>query len=171
MAEKEKSIMPGVVLILIGLVLLLRQLGVVDLRWRYLYPIVLLCLGILFLVSMFTKGDKGAIFPATVLLVLGLFFILRNFALFDFGFYFYEAREFWPIFPVAFGAGFVALFFFRENDWGVLLVGGILLFLGVVFFLREFGFYFWYDLLDYWPVILILVGLSIIISHLRRKTG
>lgn len=170
MAEREKSFIPGVVLIVVGLVFLLNELDVIYFRWGHLYPILMLAGSALFFSSMLTKKEKGAVFPATVLLVLGLFFFLRNFDVLSFDYYFYHVEDFWPIFLVSFGLGFIALFFVRSEDWGVLIPGGILLFLGVGFFLRTTGIFYWRDFSDYWPVILIVIGASIVLGSLKKKT-
>ncbi len=170
MAKREKSYIPGVVLIIIGTLFLFNELNIFNFRWRHLYPILMLGGSVLFLASMLTKKEKGAIFPATVLLILGLFFLLRNFDIFSFDYYFYYVEDFWPIFLVAFGCGFIALFFVRSDDWGVLIPGGILLFLGAVFFLRNTGFIYWQDIADYWPAVLIIIGVSIVVGSLRKKT-
>ena len=170
MSKKARSILPGVVLILIGVVFLLHQLDLFYFRWRHIYPIVLLAVGALFLLSIFSKGDKGASFPATVLLVLGVFFFLRNFGCFAVDYYFYDFRDFWPVFMIAFGLGFIVLFLFKRDDWGVLIPGGVLLFFGIIFFLNVLDVLYWRNITDFWPVILIAVGLSIVISNLRKKT-
>lgn len=169
MEKREKSFIPGVILIVIGSYFLLNRLGLFYLRWRSVYPIILLAVGALFLVAIFTKKDKGAAFPATVLLVLGLFFFLRNFDYLPFGFYLHDIEAFWPIFLIAFGLGFVVLFFFKSEDWGLLIPGGVLLFFGVIFLLRAMGIFYWHNFVDYWPVILIAVGLGIVVSSLRKK--
>jgi len=168
MAEKN-SIAPGIILIVIGVVFLLQQLDIYYFRWRQIYPVGMLALSIYYFLSMPGKKDKSVIFPAVILLILGVFFFLRNFNLFDFDDYFYSSRYYWPVFLIAFGAGFTSLFFVREDDWGVLIPGGILLFLGVTFFLRGFGFYFWEDLRNFWPVILIVIGGLMIFKSLRNK--
>lgn len=170
MSEKRKSAIPGVILIILGVVFLLRQLEILYVGWRQLAPIILLALGILFLVSAFTKKDKGAVFPGSVLLVLGFFFLFRNFRLLSFDYYFYNGGEYWPIFLVAFGLGFLALFVVKPHDWGVLIPGGILLFFGVIFMLERLGYFYWQDFADFWPVILIVIGLGLIIGSLKRKT-
>jgi len=170
MAEREKSFIPGIVLIIIGAVFLFNELNIFHFRWRHLYPILMLGGSALFFTSMLTKKEKGSIFPASVLLILGLFFALRNFDIFSFDYYFYYVEDFWPIFLVAFGSGFVALFFVRSEDWAVLIPGGVLLFLGVVFFLSNTGVIYWQDFTDYWPVVLIIIGLSIVGGSLRKRT-
>lgn len=169
MTERERSHIPGIILIVIGTILLLHQLDLIYLRWRHIYPIILLAFGVLFFVSTVTKKDKGAAFPATVLMVLGLFFFLRNYSYFSVDYYFYDWEEFWPIFLIAFGLGFIALYFFKPEDWGVLIPGGVLSFFGVLFFLRSTGVFYWRDFANFWPLILIAIGASIVISSLKRK--
>lgn len=170
MAEREKSYIPGILLIVVGVLLLLYQLDVLYLRWSKIYPVGLLILGVLFFVSIMTRKDKGAAFPATVLIVLGLFFFLRNYGYFSLHFYFYDFEDFWPIFLISIGLGFIVLYIFKPEDWGVLIPGGVLLFLGILFFLKSAGIFYWRDFVDFWPVILIAIGISIVISNLRRKT-
>ncbi|NIR51432.1 hypothetical protein GWO43_22905, partial [candidate division KSB1 bacterium] len=168
MANRERSLIPGVILILLGLYFLLDRLNVFYFRWEYLYPLILLGLGVLFLVAIFTKKDKGAAFPATILLILGLFFFLRNYGLLPYEFYLYYIEDYWPIFLIAFGLGFLVLFSVKPEDWGVLIPGGILLFFGVVFLLRNMRLFYWRDFADFWPVILIAIGLGIVVSSLRK---
>lgn len=170
MAHKEKSFVPGLVLIAIGLILLFHQLDIFYFRWRFVYPLILLGLSAMFFVPMLSKKDRSAVFPATILLVLGLFFFIRNFDLFAFDYYFYDFEDFWPIFLIAVGLGFVVLFFVKPADWGVLIPGTVLLFFGVVFILRSSRLFYWRDLGDFWPVILIAIGLSIVIGSLRKNT-
>ena len=170
MAKRERSLVPGVVLILIGVYFLLRELNLIHLRWRELYPVVLLALGLLFLVAAFRREDKGAAFPGTVLLVLGIFFALRNYDLAPISYYLYDVGDYWPVFLLAFGLGFVVQFFFARHDWGLLIPGGVLLFLGVMFLFRNLGLFYWWHFADLWPVILILIGLAMVISGLRKRT-
>lgn len=171
MSEKKRSIVPGAVLILVGVFLLLRQLDLFYLRWRDFYPFVLLGISALFWVATFSGGDKGAVFAAAMFLVLGVFFVLRNFGILSLDYYFYYAHEYWPIFLLAVGAGFIALFFFKADDWAVLIPGGTLLLLGTLFLFRNAGFLDWLHLADLWPVILIAIGLSMVVRSLRRRSA
>ena len=168
MEKRERSFVPGIVLIVIGFYFLLKQLGVFFyFRMYQIYPIGLIVLGAFFLVLVFTKKDKGAAFAATVFLVLGVFFFLRNFVFLPH--YLDHSRNFWPIFLIAPGLGFIVLYLFKRQDWGVLIPGAILLFLGISAFLEISGLYYWEDFTRYWPVILIVIGLGIVVSSLRRK--
>jgi len=170
MLGRKNSLVPGVILILIGIALLLRQLGVFYIDWRQIFPILLLVLGGLFFISIKTRDDKGAAFPATFFFVLGLFFLIRNYDIFSFDYYFYGFEDFWPIFLIAVGLGFIVMYFFKPHDWGVLIPGGVLLFFGIVLLLRNTGVLYWRNFADYWPLILIAVGVSVVFNSLRRKT-
>ncbi|MFQ5640281.1 MAG: LiaI-LiaF-like domain-containing protein [bacterium] len=169
MEKREKSFTPGVILIVIGLYFLLDQLNLFHFSWREIFPVALLLLGSLFLVSIFTRKDKSAAFPATVLLVLGAFYFLRNFDLLPYDFYLYRMRDYWPVFLIAFGLGFIVLFLLNTHDWGLMIPGGLLLFFGVTFLLDKIGFLYWDDFVEYWPVILIAIGTGIVVANLRKK--
>ncbi|MFQ5602895.1 MAG: LiaI-LiaF-like domain-containing protein [bacterium] len=170
MEKKQRSYLPGIVLILVGTYFLLQRFDFFFIRWRHVYPVLLLGIGAVFLMAIFTKNEKSAVFPATVLLVLGLFFFCRNFDVFSFDYYFYDFRDIWPIFLIAFGLGFIVLFFVKSEDWGVVIPGSILLFFGVIFLLRSARLFYWHDFVDYWPLILIAIGASIILNSMRKKT-
>ncbi|RMF67076.1 MAG: hypothetical protein D6743_05465 [Calditrichaeota bacterium] len=170
MSQREKSVVPGILLIGIGVLFLLNQLDVIYLRWRHIYPLLFLGLGGWFFMKVFARKERGAAFVGTMFLVLGLFFALRNYRVLGFDDYFYDFESFWPIFLIACGLGFVVLFLFRPEDWGVLIPGGILLLFGVAFFLEMSGFVYWRRIMDFWPVILIAVGAGIVLSGLRRRS-
>ena len=58
MAERNRSFIPGALLILIGVLFLLRELDLFDLRWRQFYPLLLLGLGTL---HAFPGGVPGGL--------------------------------------------------------------------------------------------------------------
>lgn len=168
MSDVKRSILPGIILIIIGALILVHKLDIYHFYWRDIYPIVFIVLGVWFFVGVFAKNQKGLAFPGTLFLLLGIFFFLRN-NVFHFHWYW---DEFWPIFLIIFGLAFVVQFFLNPKDWGLLIPGGIFLFLGVGFFARIMRWYipfdFEYYIEKYWPVILIVIGISIIISSLTK---
>lgn len=168
MSTHKKSIFPGVLLIIFGVILLVNRITPFHFGWRQVYPLILIGLGMLFFASIYQKKDKGAVFPGTILFLFGLFFFLRNYDVID---YFYVS-EVWPIFLIIFGLAFLALFVTKPSDWGVLVPAGILIFLGIMFWLKistDFFWDAWYLVSDYWPVILIVIGGGIILGSLKKK--
>jgi hypothetical protein len=164
MTHKSKgSIFLGLFLILFGAALLLDTFKVWDFHWSY----ILIVLGIFFFVTAFTAQDKGGVFPGTISFLFGLFFLLRQYDILDDPMF-----VLWPIFPAIVGIAFIVLFIFRPNDWGLLIPGGILIALSIIFL----GYY--YDLfgLDpgeiishYWPVILVIIGLKLVLEGRGKK--
>jgi len=164
----RRSIAPGIILILMGGLLLLDKLGYYRLRWSTIYPLILLLLGVMFFSWVWRRGDKGAVFPGTILFLLGLFFFFRNSGLLPL----YYLWEFWPVFLIIVGLAFVVLFIFKPHDWGVLVPGGILLFFGTVFLLNNIYYLPWRtrELVGtFWPVILIIIGIGIILGQFKKR--
>jgi len=165
--QHKNSIIPGVILILIGVLILLHKFQVFYLDWGTIYPIVLMVTGLSFFVLIKTRNDKGAVFPGTVFFLIGLFFFLRNNNWLDL----YYFDEFWPVFLIIFGLAFLAVFVLKPHDWGVLIPASILLFLGLVFFSNKMGWLSWgtqVTISRLWPVLLILIGVVIILTNLKR---
>ena len=148
----------GIILVVFGIILLLDSFDVIVFHWSY----ILIALGAAFFVISFISTDKGAVFPGTILFLTGLFFLLRyNYILGDSMFYL------WPIFPAIVGIAFLALFIFRPSDWGLLIPGGILLFVGIIFLAYNYDFFDYNPgriVSRYWPVILIAIGAKMILS-------
>ncbi|HDP99480.1 MAG TPA: hypothetical protein ENN22_09910 [bacterium] len=167
---KRTAIAPGILLILIGALLLVYKVVPELLNWRQVYPLILIIVGFSMLFHRWgcSDRDSGGVFPGTVLLLLGVLFLLRNYHLVDH----YYVSNIWPILLVIIGIGFVALFIAKPSDWGVLIPGAILMFLGVVSWLKIYYFIsweFWTFVGDYWPVLLIIFGLSLIASSLKKS--
>lgn len=167
MSTRRPSIIPGLLLIIIGILFLLNKFLPFSFGWYEIYPLIFLAMGILFFVSIIGKPHKGAVFPGTILLLLGIFFILRNFDLIPYRY----VREVWPIMLIIFGFAFLAIFITKPSDWGVLIPAGICLFIGGIFYANRFYHFYWdaWDLFaDYWPVFLILIGAGIVLKSLRK---
>lgn len=167
MSIHKPSVWPGLILIFIGAILLLYKLDVFDFGWYEVYPLILMGIGVLFFTSIIGKNQKGAVFPGTILFLLGLFYFLRNYEIISY----YYMREVWPVFLLILGLAFFAVFLTKPEDWGVLIPAAILVLLGVSFLMREFHIIRWnvWDVIgDYWPIILIIIGAGIILGSLKK---
>jgi len=168
MSTHKHSIWPGLILIVIGALLLVNKLVPYSIGWYEIYPLILIAIGVLIFISVIGKRDKGAVFFGTFLSLLGLFFFVRNFDIIPY----YYMREVWPIILIILGLSFVSVFITKPADWGVLIPGGILLFLGIVLLLEKLHIIYLDigDIIaDYWPVLLIIIGGGIISGALKRQ--
>lgn len=126
MTEKYKeNVLWGIFLLIIGVFLLLERLGVFGAVSFPLPPIIFLAITIVFLGLYFTKGRNwGLLIP--VFAFLGLTLLTLN-----------ESQGWFPG-PVGAGAlilcigiPFLIGFFEKQENWGLLIPGGILFFVGI----------------------------------------
>ncbi|MBN1464788.1 hypothetical protein JXA02_03435 [candidate division KSB1 bacterium] len=170
MNKNHSSLLIGLIFILAGVGLLLDKMRLFDFGWQETYPVIFLLLAVISFISAFS-GKKNSAFWGGVFGVLGVFYLLRNFDLIPF----YLVHELWPIFLLALGLGFIALFIFNPREWGVLVPGFILTGLGVIFILESLDLIhdLFANIVDaiwtYWPLILVLIGIGLILGSYKRK--
>ncbi len=168
MSKSRGSVIPGIILIIIGVWFLSRHFYPVEIVWVNTYPIVFILFAIFLIFNGLRRPNTSNMFWGVFFLCIGAFFTLRNFGIIPF----FYTDEYWPIFLVALGISFISMFIVRPSDWGVLIPGSILLFFGVGFSMRTFNGFFWgwgEFMGIYWPVILIVIGAGILISSLHNK--
>ena len=166
MHHKKGSFVPGIVLISIGLYFLLRQFIESFTIWERIYPVLILLVSGFLLWDYSKKNNPRILFWGVFFLCTGAFFILRNYDLIPYLYF----DEYWPVFLIALGFSFIIRFIAEPRDWGVLIPGTILLFIGLRSMTDAFHSAFWdwdYYMDDLWPAILIVIGLGIIISGLH----
>ena len=165
MPAKQRFPIFGLILLLVGIALLLERLDILAFGWgRILWSAVTL-LGAGVVIRAFLDNSRGKVFWGTVLFLYGLLFLLRSLRL---------VENHWELFMPAtmaiLGFAFFMLFVFDPKDWHLLIPSVVLLAFGGAFMLSEAGYVRRWEMWDtvgrWWPVILILVGFSLI---LRRK--
>ncbi|MCL4706149.1 hypothetical protein KJ068_13355 [bacterium] len=164
MAWQRRSLVPGIILILIGLFLLSDRLPIPWPSFEHSYPIFYLLLALGNAMKMRGFGQTEGVFGTFFWLTLGVFFILRNFD-------FIPYRSWpWEIVIVAIGVGYLGKFFFKPSDWGLLIPSAAFLVLGGGALLDYYGvLYFpFYDLERYWPILLIAIGAGVLFKSTRR---
>ncbi len=151
---KRRRVM-GVSLIVVGLALYLLQRvrGVGE-------EAILLVLGAVFLAGYFYRRKYGLLIPAGVLLGLGAGSALED-TRFQFG----------NTSMLGLGLGFVAVYvialiYERRSHWWPLVPGGALLLAA----LPNTGRFF-REVLEHWPLILVVVGLIILLGAGRRRSS
>jgi len=149
-ADRQRSLVPGIVLILLGLFFFAINFFRID--FSNIWPVVLLVPAAVFF-AMFVRDRRqyGFLMPATILTVYAvLFFICQNY---DWNL----MARLWPAFILAPGLGLLAMYLFGKNDPGLLIPASILVGVSGVFFVIANGFP------EYWPAILVLIGIIILI--------
>lgn len=151
----RKNLLPGLLLITLGLIFLLRNLGWIRLDLSSLWPLILVIIGLTFEFSHFAGGGPaGLLVPGGILTTYGLLFLTVEF------FAFFSMQQLWPLFLLGPAVGLFQLYLFGGRERGVLIATGILSGLGFIFLtlsLLSLSF----ELLA--PLLLIGVGLLIIL--------
>jgi hypothetical protein len=161
--QKKSNGLPifGVFLILLGVGLVLNKLQVFHYNWKIILWICLGVAGIVSVVQAFITRRRGVVFWGSLLFFVSVTMITHKFMYIDFAPWDVPAT-----FALALGLSFLMLFFYDPRQFGVLIpvlfFGGY----GVLYYL------WWWDVIDwfemrhyvftYWPVFVILWGLSLI---------
>lgn len=171
MRHRAGTIVPGIILILLGFFFLLQQFAPGIFGWDRIWPIFPTVGGIAFLAGwLFSKDhDPGLLFVGTAAILVGLFFFPFSFGFIEWG----EMGRWWPAFPIIGGLAFLALFAGgRFRDWGVAGVGCLAILVGLI----AFGFTLFSlpralaaTLVQLWPLGLIFLGLIALASAFLRR--
>ncbi|PIS27738.1 MAG: hypothetical protein COT43_08970 [Candidatus Marinimicrobia bacterium CG08_land_8_20_14_0_20_45_22] len=154
--ESSSNFVLGVFLILMGIFLFFVQRS--HYGWNVIWPMILIGAGFLFVIG-FLQNTKnyGLLMPASILLIIGALFLYlevtdwRNIV------------ELWPTFILAPGIGFLFMFLLAEEGSKLYVPGLILILIAVIFYV---GFCVSFT---YWPVVLILLGLFLLLSPFKRR--
>jgi len=160
MESKKTQLSWGIFLIAIGILFLIGNISQVGME--ILWPAFPLAVGLAFLFRYFSeKTNFGLLMPASILIVISMLFLYCTI----FGWWHMESL--WPIFIIAPGIGFIAMYFGGQKDNSLLVPAFILFGIGIIFLFISSG------LRDFWPIFLILAGILIIafqfISDKKKK--
>jgi hypothetical protein len=157
--EKRPSLVPGLLLVLVGIAFLLANLGVFSIRGDLIWTYLLIIIGAVFWLGfLFDRSRIGNLMPGSVLLTLGLLFHYTS----THGWH--TLGYLWPFFILAPAFGFYAMFLFGARERGLLVPAGILTVIALFFFLQGTS----RDLRLIWPALLIVFGVLFLFHGLRR---
>ena len=166
MRRTSSSLWLGILLTVVGLWMLADRLGYLRFDWYHAYPVVILLLGLIFIGRFVGAHDSGALFPAVTLTLIGVFFVLRNYGLMIYTY----PDEYWALLVAILGVGFVAEFFASPTSWLLLILGLVLVFFGAAVFGDRIGYWDGEEMLRYWPALLVLVGLVLVLRDLLGQS-
>lgn len=156
--EKRPSLVPGLILIAVGIAFLLANLGAFKLRGELIWTYLLIIIGVVFWLSfLFDRSRVGNLMPGSVLLTIGLLFHYTSTRGWD------TLSYLWPFFILAPAFGFYAMFIFGKREKGLLVPAGILTVIALFFFLQGTGS----SLRLVWPAVLIVLGVLFIYRGLQ----
>ena len=159
----------AVLLILAGAALLLDKLAVVEFGFVRIVWSAAVLFGLFRAVDGFTHNRSGSIFGGTVIFFYGLYFFFSTFDLIETQTHMFVAVSF-----LILGAAFLMVYFNRTREWMALLFSVVFLGLGSASVLGHFRLYdiydVWWSVRRYWPVVLIIIGVSMIVkSRVKRQ--
>ena len=158
MHKESKSLVWGIILIIIGFLFLGNNLGWFYFEWQNFWPLLMILGGILFWLFWFTqKKEVGLLMPGTILISYGVLFLictLESWRWMD---------ELWPIFLLGPGLGFLFMYLLGTREKGLLIPAFILVFLAVLFW----SDYFYFSYL--WPLLLIGIGVLLLLKSRRTS--
>lgn len=158
MNKDSKSLVWGILLILVGLILLGNNLEWFDVEWDEFWPLLMIFGGIMFWIGwLINRKEYRLLMPGTILLVYGIMFQYSA----RVGWYHME--NLWPGFLLGPGLGFFAMYLFGNRDKGLLIPGTILTILAFLFWSGKYTFHF------FWPIVIIAVGIYLIIKSRAKR--
>jgi len=151
----------GVLLIIIGSFLLLKQFHIIELRWDiFLWGLLTIWSGDMYLRG-FKKNENGKVFFGTTLFLFALYNLLRSLDFFEVHFH-----TFVPIIFIILGFSFLMVALTEPRSFVPLIPGFFLSGIGTLLLLDEYGYIDSFDVWNYvrvyWPIALILFGLMLI---------
>ncbi len=135
-----------------------------------LWPIFPTLAGLVFMAAYFmgSEKDAGLLIPGVSSFLIGIFFFFFTMGVFEWA----EMGRLWPIFPLIGGIAFVAVWMAGgRKDFGLLIPAGGALAVGVVGLIFTLGGFNFARIANFWPIILIVVGLGILIQNFIDRGG
>ena len=158
--RKQGSIVNGFILIVVGLCFLAAQL-VPSLgrliNFAGIWPLMLLGLGGIFLLSAAIGRASAFAIPGSILTGIGLILFYQNST------HNWHHWQLWLLVPAFVGLGLLGDSFFSGRGLrGAMPGAAVLLIIG-------FGLFFVFTAVRLWPIFLILLGVGLLIRNLRRR--
>jgi LiaF transmembrane domain/LiaI-LiaF-like transmembrane region len=159
----------GILLVAVGIIMLLDHFKVFSIDFSNIFWPLMMLVGIAIVSKGFSGNQRGKIFWGSLLFLYSLFFFLRSIDYFDI-----HGRLIFPASFIIFGVAFFMMYLGNTKDWPLIIPAAILGGMGIIFILTEYGYLYrwdvWDAIVDYWPVLLILVGIIMILKHKSSST-
>lgn len=161
--EKRGRIVGGSILILIGGLFLLDNLDVLEFSW----PMILIGIGAALLLQSVLDKRHQPVQGGVLLLLLGLIFLADQERWLPWG-----MNRDWPLILFAIGISMIVAYWVKPRKRGNLTGGIIILTIASIFLATEYHYFEWYvlgDIIDWWPLILLGLGVWLLVKDRRPK--
>ncbi|MBC7234267.1 MAG: hypothetical protein H5T69_00380 [Chloroflexi bacterium] len=166
---RRNNILWGVFFILAGIWLGLGLLGFAWARMEHLWPILPIGLGVVSLISgLRGERDEGAVWFGVAATLVGLFFLYITLGPAEWG----DMRRLWPILVLIGAVAWLVAWIVdlrQVSNLVMALIAALVGALGLAFTFGRLEAELGQRLLAFWPVILILIGLGLVIQFLVRQ--
>jgi hypothetical protein len=172
MRRRSGAIIPGLFLILLGLWFLADNLGLPLPGFGQLWPVLIILAGLGFWAGYLfgSPRDPGLTFVGMGALLVGLYFLPFTLHIVEWG----DMAILWPGFVLIGGLSFLVLAVAEGfKDWGTLAVGFSALAVGVIAFVFTLGLLpaeLGLTVTNFWPLILVFIGLIILVQNLLGRS-
>jgi hypothetical protein len=170
MREKHGSLFIGGALILFGLYMLAGALGIDLPGWDEIWPVPLLLAGLSSLIQALRQDprDSGGVWFGVTAILCGAFFLYITLGRGTWS----EMRTLWPAFPAAAALGWLAAWLVRPREVASLVLAAAAGAAAVIGYgvssgrlSKDLGL----QIAEWWPLILILLGLGYVVQYLTQK--
>jgi hypothetical protein len=156
----------GIFLILLGIGLILNKLHLLRYGWGTIIWVCLAVAGFAAVVQAFIVRRRGVVFWGSLLFFVSIAMLVHRYAVLDF-----EPSNLPATMSIALGLSSLMVYFYDPRRFGVLIPVIIFGGYGVLYYLWWWDIVDWFDVryyvLTYWPILVILWGLSLIF-HRRQ---
>ncbi|MFO7698530.1 MAG: hypothetical protein R6X16_15450 [Anaerolineae bacterium] len=170
MRDRRSGLVLGGGLILIGLYLLARTMGVPLPGWNAAWPLLLLAGGLSSLVQALGQDprDSGGVWFGITAILSSAIFLYITLGRGEWS----DMRTLWPLFPAAAAVGWLAAWLVNPREVSSLVMAAIAgagAVLGYAFSSGRLSADFGRQLASWWPLILVVLGLGYIVQYLVQK--
>ncbi len=163
MTESRVSLF-GILLVLLGTFMLLDRFALIHLGWSSILWMFGAAFGAAITVEGFLRKRQARVFWGSLMLFVSALLLMRLWRWVDFW-----GIHWLAVLSLALGLAFLMLFVYNPRQLGVLIPALIFGGFGAAEFLVEWGYMDWWDVRyyvrHYWPVLLILLGVAILLKR------
>lgn len=168
--REPRILIIGSLFIILGTALLLDRLDLLYFRWDKLFWLAALVTGGYLATDGFIAHKRGKVFWGSLLFFFSCYQVLIRFGLLD-RYDFYTL----PALFIAFGLAFFTLFTYEPREYSLLIPAFLLCGTGILSLLWWWEVVEWYEiryfLRTYWPLILVLLGIFLIVRRRNAMTA